>query len=195
MDYKKYNDYELLYMIREKDDFSGDVLYRKYQPLISKIASDYYNRFHFYGYDYEDFCQEGNIAFQKAVLCYDELKNNKFYTFVLVCVHRRLLSFCRKISNAKKNIPNFDLINIDDCIVADEKCNISTFFQNLEIDKYCHNTILNTDFDVSSVFELKLNGFSLREIEILLEIPISSVEYKYRCAKKYLQKLISSSIL
>lgn len=195
MDYKKYNDYELLYMVREKDDFSGDVLYQKYQPLISKIASDYYNRFQFYGYDFEDFCQEGNIAFQKAVLCYDEFKNNKFYTFALVCIHRRLLSFCRKISNTKKNIPNFEFINIDDCVVADEKSEISSFFHNLEIDEYCHKTILNTDFDVSSVFELKKNGFTLHEIEILLDIPISSVEYRYRCAKNYLQKLISSSIL
>lgn len=195
MNYKKYNDYELLYMVREKDDFSGDILYQKYQPLLSKIAMEFYNQYRVYGYDFEDFFQEASIAFQKSVFCYDELKNIQFYTFVMVCVRRRLLSFCRKISNSKKNVPNYELVSIDETSVSDEKSDVFSFFQNIEFQKFCRDTILNTDIEVSSVFELKMNGFTIHEIEQLLNIPKSTVEYKFRVAKQYLQQLLSNSTL
>lgn len=44
MNYKKYNDYELIYMIRENDDSSQNILFEKYQPIIRKFANDFYMR-------------------------------------------------------------------------------------------------------------------------------------------------------
>lgn len=182
-------------MVREKDDFSGDILFQKYQPLLSKIASEFYTQYRVYGYDFEDFFQEASIAFQKSVFCYDEQKNIKFYTFATVCVRRRLLSFCRKISNGKKNIPFYEMVNIDECNLSDEKNSISSFLLEFEVEKYCHEAILNTDLDISSVLELKMNGFTIQEIEKLLDIPKSTVQYKFRVAKQYLQKQLSNLTL
>ena len=78
MNYKNYNDYELIYSVREKDDFAFDIIFEKYQPIIHKIAGDYFKSYSNYGYDYQDFVQEGNIAFQKALIYYDENKNSIF---------------------------------------------------------------------------------------------------------------------
>jgi len=39
MNYKKINDYELLYMVRENDDYSKDLLYEKYLPIIKSLAN------------------------------------------------------------------------------------------------------------------------------------------------------------
>ena len=45
MNYKKYNDYELIYMIRENDNDSYDILYNKYLPVMKSIAFNYYNKY------------------------------------------------------------------------------------------------------------------------------------------------------
>lgn len=93
MNYKSLNDYELIYMVRESDDSSRDILYEKYMPIISSVSSDYYLKYKDFGCDYDDFLQEAMIGFQKALVSYDENRDNLFYTFVIVCIHRRLLSF------------------------------------------------------------------------------------------------------
>ena len=77
MDYKKYNDYELIYMVHENDEESNSILLRKYSPIIGKICSKYYKRFNQYGYDYEDFYQEGLAAFYRAIKYYDDKRHRK----------------------------------------------------------------------------------------------------------------------
>ena len=42
MKYKQYNDYELIYMVRENDDSSRDILYQKYIPIIHHLANNFY---------------------------------------------------------------------------------------------------------------------------------------------------------
>ena len=44
MNYKNYNDYELIYSVREKDDFAFDIIFEKYQPIIKKFATDFFQR-------------------------------------------------------------------------------------------------------------------------------------------------------
>ena len=38
----EYNDYELVYLVREQNEAALDILIQKYSPLIGKIASSYY---------------------------------------------------------------------------------------------------------------------------------------------------------
>ena len=71
MNYKNYNDYELIYMVRE-NDVPFDLLFEKYMPILRKLSSVYYMRYSSYGYDYEDFLQEACIAFQRAINKYDD---------------------------------------------------------------------------------------------------------------------------
>ena len=97
MNYPNYNDYELISMVKENDENSYDILYQKYLPIIKKIASNYYFKYSNYGYDYEDFLQESHLAFQRALRYFDESRNSLFYTFVTVCLNRRLLSFSQRI--------------------------------------------------------------------------------------------------
>ena len=72
MNYNNYNDYELIYRVQENDELSGDILFRKYLPIIRNIAREYYNRYPVSGYDYDDYFQEGAIAFQKALTSYND---------------------------------------------------------------------------------------------------------------------------
>ena len=104
MDYKKYNDYELVYHVRESDDDSKDVLFQKYEPILHKLAHEFYLKFSEYGYDYDDFYQEALISFYRSLSSYNEEKHSLFYSFVVLCVKRGLMSFCRNISTGCKNI-------------------------------------------------------------------------------------------
>lgn len=193
----KINDYELLYMIRENDDDSKDLLYKKYMPIIKRIASDYYYRYKDYGYDYEDFIQEGLIAFQKAIISYDEQKEVLFYTFAIVCIKRSLITFSRNISSPKKVFPNTEVISYDmDCV--DSSADIESIEAYREIEVLVKKILWDLDFDSSCIFELKINGFNFREIGILLDIPTSTAEYKNRVAKNkfrdYFEKYIKRTV-
>ena len=192
MNYKKYNDYELIYMVRENDDYSRDVLLKKYQPIIYSLASEYYSSFKSYGYDYDDFIQESSIAFLMAVLHYNEEKNNTFYTFAVLCIRRKLLSFCRKISNSSKNISVNNTIDIDEYVIPDEKSDLFSIMNGMELVDIFRQVILDLPIEISSIFELKINGFTYCEIGILLDIPSSTVEYKNRVAKNKLQNCLNN---
>ena len=113
MNYKSFNDYELIYMIRENDDFSQNVLFDKYKPVVMSIANEYYEKYKNNGYEYDDFLQEALIGFQNALFSFDEEKNSLFYTFVVVCIHRKLLSFCRMFMSKKNVLGNLNNISLE----------------------------------------------------------------------------------
>ncbi len=184
----KHNDYELIYMVREHDDLSQDLLYEKYLPIIKNIAKEFYKNYNNYGYDYDDFFQEGLIAFQKAIINYNENKNALFYTFSVLCIRRSLLTFCRNISSSKKNQIVSDFVPIDDYsgLCLDAKSNIDSIVSETEIMEISRKIILELPFENSCIFELKLNGFTYREIGVLLDLPSSTVEFKNRFSKKKL---------
>ena len=102
----KYNDYELLYMVRENDEFSSRILLEKYYPIIKNISIEYYNKYKNFGYDLEDFIQEALLAFYKAVDTFNENRNVLFYTYLCVCIHRKFSSFCRRFCSTTKVLSN-----------------------------------------------------------------------------------------
>ena len=191
MNYKKYNDYELIYMVREHDEDSNDILYQKYIPIIHHLANSFYQSNKYYGYDYDDFVQEATLAFYKALTSFDEKENTLFYTFVILCIRRKLISFSERISTHKNNVLLRDYLSIDEIEFEDRKANIESLMKNHEVEKIIKQFIYSLSFERSCIFELKYNGFSYREISQLLEIPISSIEFKYRTSKERVKILLS----
>ena len=114
MNYKNYNDYELISMVRENDEFSYYSLFEKYKPIVKNISKEFYDRYSDYGYDYDDFIQEGYVGFQNALNKYDSSKGALFYTFVELCIRRRLLSFTKNITLPKRKISNKYVVSGDD---------------------------------------------------------------------------------
>lgn len=188
MEYKKYNDYELLYFVKENDEFSQKILFEKYQPVLRNLAKKSYRSFSHYGYEYEDFLQEANIAFQQAIRCYNESKSILFYTFVILCVRRKLFTFCREISLRKKNNSIAQISEKDEYSIVDRKSDINAIMDSYVLEEICKKAILNLPMEISSILELRINGFTYGEIGNLLDIPISTVESRFRRAKKYLQQ-------
>ena len=187
MKYKQYNDYEILYMVRE-NELIKDILYKKYEPIIHKISRDFYEQYKYYGYEYSDFLQEANILFEKAITKYDESRESIFYTFVNLCIKRGLITFCKKISNSNKNLPLFNYVNLADYDIADNKNDINDWLENYDIDRFVKQKIYDMPLEYSTILELKTNGFNYREISVLLDIPGSTVEYRIRRIRREIGK-------
>ena len=179
MNYKNYNDYELIYMVRENDESSYGVLFQKYKPLIHQIAYKYYKDYSHYGYDLDDFIQEAYVAFQGSIKIFDEKKDILFYTFATMCMERKLLTFCRRITYDKKNISNTYYVPLEDVSLFDSHLMEDEVFQQDLIHKVL-DTVYEFDFPFICVFELRFNNFTYPEIEKLLGIPSRKANFMYQ---------------
>ena len=188
MVYKDINDYYLIDMICENDELSYGMLFDKYRPLIKKIASNFYRNYKNYGYEYDDFLQEGYLGFYKALKKFNLNKSVLFYTFVSLCVNRQLISFVNKISSKAYN---YILLPLDeyDLIYTGVKENNDYYLEEL-----INEVINESSIEDASVFELRYNNFSYKEIEVLLDIDYAQAEYRYRKLKLLLKDKIDSLI-
>lgn len=178
MNYKNYNDYELISMVRENDEFSYYSLFEKYKPIVKNISKEFYDRYSDYGYDYDDFIQEGYVGFQNALNKYDSSKGALFYTFVELCIRRRLLSFTKNITLPKRNISNKYFVSLDDLDVRDNSVSLNDELDYEDIMNIIKDVLYSLDLKYTAPFELKMNNFSLKEISTLLEVSINSVSYR-----------------
>lgn len=188
MVYKDINDYYLIDMICENDELSYGMLFDKYRPLIKKIASNFYRNYKNYGYEYDDFLQEGYLGFYKALKNFNLNKSVLFYTFVSLCVNRQLISFVNKISSKAYN---YILLPLDeyDLIYTGVKDNNDYYLEEL-----IKEVLNESSIEDASVFELRYNNFSYKEIEVLLDIDYAQAEYRYRKLKLLLKDKIDSLI-
>ena len=178
MNYKNYNDYELISMVRENDEFSYYSLFEKYKPIVKNISKEFYDRYSDYGYDYDDFIQEGYVGFQNALNKYDSSKGVLFYTFVELCIRRRLLSFTKNITLPKRNISNKYFVSLDDLDVRDNSVSLNNELDYEDTMNIIKDVLYSLDLKYTAPFELKMNNFSLKEISTLLEVSINSVSYR-----------------
>ncbi len=198
MEYKDINDYELLYLVQERDEVAYNTIYAKYKPLISKMAWEYYKRNRDIGIEYDDLFQEGILSLENAMANYCE-KSSLFYTFACICIKRDMEKVVKAARRYKHSILNesFSInkpmsenedLYLED-LLYDEHYNIA---ENYISDYNC--TLLNKDFkytlpdEYALVFELKTNNFSNLEISKLLDLDYKMVDNILRSIKMRLKK-------
>ena len=115
------------------------------------------------------------IGLNYAIDHFKEQKNNIFYSYAVLCISSRLKTYVNSYLNSKNKFLN-DSISLDDD-------NFIYFYERLIHFKN------NLDNKKSQVFELKYNGFSNKDISILLDL---SVKYVYYCVCSIKSKLIIS---
>lgn len=156
----KYNDYELLYLISEKDDIALDIMYQKYIPLIkSRIRS-----FKIKQWNQEDFFQEGLLALNKAIQTYRDDKNKTFNKYFDLILQRKFIQILRKES---KNFYNVELVGSGEYLGEDSNIHDYNYIE------YIDESIFS-DFE-KEVWECLKKGFKSREIAQELNCKVKQI--------------------
>ena len=187
----EYNDFELVYLIKENNEEARDILYNKYKPIIVKKSTDQIYKLGSYGMEINDLIQEGYIGLDNAINCFNEKENTSFYTFALLCIDRQIITYIKKNTNNKAMILN-DAINLDDGkeYLFRDNTDIEGSFINKEDAKEFINLICDSLSDIEKkVFSLKLEGYDIGEIANLLNKD-TKVIYNTLHRIKYKIKLI-----
>lgn len=187
MNYKDYNDFELLSYVSDNNEEASEVLFEKYRPLINATA----NRLYYYckntGLEINDLIQEGMLGLNLAINSFDNEKETSFYTYAKKCIERRIISVIVSSRRLKHKFLNESL----SFEVNDEVSQSFIHEKNLEDNSYNPEEILVnsesfeelikevsshlTEFEVQ-VFELKLNGFDYKEIAEILDKDTKSID-------------------
>ena len=178
MQYKDYNDYELLNYISENNEEANEILFEKYKPLVISFSNKMYKYCHNKGLEINDLIQEGMLGLNLALKNYNQDKEASFYTYAKKCIERKIISLvistCRLKHKALNDSISFEMkLNEDDTfekLIEDNSYNPEEMIINLEreneIIEKAH-TIL-TDLE-RQVFDLKISGFNYKEIATILD--------------------------
>ena len=77
LDFKNYNDYELIYYIKDGNEAALDFMIKKYEPLIKKLTTSFIR----FSDKRDDLIQEGYLILMECIDKYNDnyhsLQNNK----------------------------------------------------------------------------------------------------------------------
>lgn len=196
MNYKEFNDYELLEHIYNCNEDANEILIYKYRPLTINIAKKlikYCNG----GIDLNDLIQEGLVGLNEAINSFREDKETNFGTYAKLCIERRMYSLVKSTRTYKNKILN-ESISLED----DEENNIDKFLVDNTnnpsdmVEEYDYQEkILKelkgqlTDLELQ-VFELKKNYFDYKEIAEILEKEPKAIDNTIQRIKIKLKKIM-----
>lgn len=179
--YKDLNDYEVLYLIEENEEDAREIVFRKYKPIILNLATYYHSSAKKIGLELDDLIQEGYIGLYMAIKNYSDNKNVLFYTYATISIRSKMLN-CLKMASTQKNFALNSSISLNNEIGSDEDTMLLELigdnnsvipefsFESNEFEINIRNFLLQLPNQQSQVFELKLGGFSNKDIGSLLEI-------------------------
>ena len=180
------NDYELISQVRENNEDAILNLYSKYTPIINSVTNKF-NQSNNMKIDYDDIKQEANIALYNAIKNYDPDSGALFYTYAVLCINRRLISYCKKNYNyisklgleylkEEKMLSYYDYMDESHYKFLNNYCGITRDIINMLPD------------DLSLIFELKYNGFSNKEIANLLDTNSKYIENSIRKVRNQIKR-------
>lgn len=174
-DWTKYSDDRLIELTRRGQKGAFDVLAQRYLPLIRAKASLYGGA----KTEYDDFIQEGFLAFLHAVKSFDEKAGAGFSTYAGICIERRFKSVY-KSEKRLKNIPSDRLVPLTDGTLEEKGETGASPEQELD-DKEAYYQMMKriqtelTPFE-REVLSFYLSGFSYAQTANALKTSVKSVD-------------------
>ena len=159
-DFVKYNDYELLYLVRTNVEDAKEILFWKYSFLIkSRIKRLGVPRLY-----WDDYYQEGCLMLHHAIKIYDEDSKMSFTKFFELLLKRRIITLLRKDlkDNEVERVDDFDeypsyIVENDINLILE-----SYDYKFTEMEKIAYERLLLNNEKIENVAkELGLNSKSL----------------------------------
>ncbi len=181
---KKLADNELLYLIQEKNEEAGDLLFERYKHIIDISINKYLRSAYALNVDIEELKQEAMLGYVDAIHSYNDNMNMKLSSFISLCVERRLQNIIRKNNTGKikmlkeayslDNEIGEDLTLAD--VVGDNRSNPEVIKEEKESVKKLREKIDSAlSNSEKEVLELMLNDYSSEEIASILSVDIKRV--------------------
>ena len=196
MNYKDFNDYELLDHIHSCNEDANEIMIYKYRPLTVNLAKKlikYCNG----GIDLNDLIQEGLVGLNEAINSFREDKETNFGTYAKLCIERRMYSLVKstrtyknKILNESISLEDEDENNIDRFLI-DNRTNPSEMVEENDYQEKVLIELNNQLTDLEKqVFELKKNDFNYKEIAEILDKDPKVIDNTIQRIKAKLKKIM-----
>ena len=171
MIFKNYNDYEILYLIKEGNEVAFSFMFKKYEPYIWKIAKNYYS----YNEKIEDLVQEGRIVLNTCIQAYNEDLGISFFSFFTLCMKRE---FNRQIGgDYYKNY-----ISLEEEFTSTIDYSRSVIFTS--------ESLLTLEEEKEMYKFIILDGMSLKLYAEKKHLPYGKVYYKYALLIEKIKKIL-----
>ena len=199
--YDKYDDMELIGMIRESSEDAKDILFNKYRYIIEVEIKKYVNIAYHLGYEYVDLYQDGLVGFTEALRSYRDDKDVKLSTFITLCVNRHLQKGILKAGRTKNKII-YDSLSLEhhyDNYTAPLMDILSDNSKNDPLEKILKEENLkeltgkiekNLSKSEFEVYNLLLNGLKYDEIAVLLNKNLKQVDNTIQRIKNKIKNII-----
>lgn len=175
----KYNDNELLYLMREGTYEAEEILYNKYIFLINKRISTFKIQKRYR----EDFFQEGLMCLNVAINFYNDIYNKSFNKFFDLILQRRFMALLKKDQEYFYGVilvEDYDLLNN----LAEKE---SLFYEeenNAKIQEF-KQEMQNKDMEFrSKILELVEMGLKPSQIALVLDCKVKKVYNEIYASKK-----------
>lgn len=200
MDYKDYNDNELLWYVAENHEDAIEIVYQKYEPLIVHTAKKMHEYCKYSGLELSDLMQEGRLGLVDAMTKYNEQRDVTFYTFAKTCIERKMISTVIATRRLKHRILNesifYDSTSEEggmhlEHLLKDNRSNPEHLILNNEREEKMITRTKEqlTDFE-SQVFELKISNFNYGEIAEILDKDKKSIDNALQRIKLKMKKVL-----
>lgn len=187
MNYKDYNDFELISYIRENSEEANEIIFEKYKPLIVSLATKMVNYSPNLGLEINDLIQEGMIGLSTAINAFNENDEASFYTYAKTCIERKIISTMIAAKRQKHKILNESMsielytddnnTSIIDALVVDNSYNPeNVIFQTENELKLIEEIRKELTPLEEQVFDLKISGFKYREIADILDKELKVID-------------------
>ncbi len=92
MNFADYNDFELLYLVKEGSERAQYILYLKYNIYIKKLAGKYFP----YGDKKNDLIQEGLMLLHQSIHSFNSNIPITFYSYLTIILHRKFVALVKR---------------------------------------------------------------------------------------------------
>lgn len=195
MQYKEYNDYELIYMVRENDENAYNLLFEKYKPLVITLAKKYSSVYQNYGIDINDFILEGYVGLDNSIKRFRDYDDYKFQNLLCTCVIRQMQNLVKQAKQKRNQILNNSLyyetlqknqeLDFLEIKADEEGFNPEEILIDIETTNELYNNIKSKLKGLElDVFILKAKGYTNIEIAEKLNKTIKSINNAITRIKK-----------
>lgn len=182
---EEYNDYELLYMIRQKDDYAFAILIKKYEDTILYHIKKYKKK----GvYLTEDYYQLALVKMIKAIQCYREDREASFHHYYNEIIRYAFIDYYRA-SFAYNKYQDMYCLSLD--LQVHEEGGLYTMMDFMNKTDHRENMILELLGYIQEreaylkpverkIIKLRLLGYSYRQIAKIMNINEKKVDNTIR---------------